>query len=171
MKILMTLFVFFFMAISLYSQREENRDTVYTDVYTLPRVLKPNDLTGEIIRFLEENKYDIIEDSAFETDGRQDNFKKNNANWFARNILGRKDLKEYSFIIRHSLTFSQTKKGRNYVSIYSLAELESKSLSEDIIQDIQKDAMDSARKIAKKEFDQLKDRVKKKAKDSDVSNN
>lgn len=162
MKNLFVLITSLFMCISLYSQRDVLTDTVYVDSYKMPRELSPNDLVDEIKNFLTSQNYDIIEDSPIETNGRKDNFEKNNAGWFARNFLGRKELKKYPFTIKHKLTFDQNKNGRNYVVIYSFAELESKSLSEETIEDIIEDAMRSAEKIAKEEFNSLKRIVKDK---------
>ena len=78
------------MAISLYSQGKENRDTVHIDTFKMPKSLVPDDLVNEIKLFLTDKNYDIVEDSPIETDKRQDVFEKNNANWFARNLFGRK---------------------------------------------------------------------------------
>lgn len=160
MKILITLFVFCFMTLSLYSQGGGNRDTVYVDIYKMPNSLTPSDLVNEIKVFLTNQNYDIVDDSPIETDKRQDVFEKNTASWWARTLFGRKNLKEYPILIKHTLTFDQKKKGKYYIYIHSIAEIESTSLSDDTILDIKDDGMKSAKKIAKDEFTRLKEIVK-----------
>ena len=137
-------------------------DTVYIGSYKMPRQLTPDDLVDEIKSFLITQDYRILEESPIETDKRQASFEKNNASWFARTFLGRTELQEYPFSIKHTLTFDQNKNGRNYVVIFSLASLDQKSLSEDVLEDIHEDAMKSAEKTAKEEFNELKRIVREK---------
>lgn len=73
-------------------------------------------------------------------------------------------MKEYPIYIKHTLRFDQNKNGKYYIIIHSIAELESKNLSDDIILDIKDDAMDSAEKIAKREFASLREIVRNKKK-------
>ena len=156
MKKILVLLIFQFGIVGLTAQSGQFKDTVYVDSYKMPRQLTPDDLVDEIKSFLITHNYAIIEESPIETNGRQDTFEKNEASWLARTFLGRKELKEYPFYIKHTLSFDQNKNGRNYVVIFSLAGMEQKNLSEDVLEDLQEDAIKSAEKIAKEEFNQLK---------------
>lgn len=165
MKKVLTLILFQLSFLAITAQGIQYNDTVYIDSYKMPRQLTPDDLVDEIKSFLIARKYRIIEESPIETNRRKDSFEKNDANWFARTFLGRKELNEYPFSIKHTLTFDQNKNGRNYVVIFSLAGLEQKDLSEDDLEDIHKEAMRSAEKTAKEEFNELKKIVRNKASD------
>ncbi|QBA64791.1 hypothetical protein [Muriicola soli] len=162
MKKVLVLILFLLSVIGLTAQNTLYSDTVYIDSYKMPRQITPDDLVDEIKTFLITRDYEIVEESPIETNGRQDSFEKNEASWLARTFLGRKVLKEYPFSIKHTLTFDQNKNGRNYVIIFSLASLDQKNLSEEILEDIQEQAMKSAENIAKDEFRELKKLVKEK---------
>ena len=159
-KYLSFFLAFLFCTFNLSSQEISFRDTVFQDIYIMPKDLEPNDLFDDIKYFLEKRQYRIMEDSPLETNNRPETFEKNNAGFFARLLFGRKDLKEYPITIKHTLTFNQKNNGRHYVAIYSQAELEQKKLNEELTEDLQKAARDAAKKIAKDEFDSLKDMVK-----------
>ena len=162
MKKFLLLTAFHMGLLGLLAQGTQYSDTVYVDSYKMPRQLTPDDLVDEIKSFLITRNYRIIEESPIETNRRKDSFEKNEASWLARTFLGRKELKEYPFSIKHTLTFDQNKNGRNYVVIFSLAGLDQKDLSDDLLEDLQQDAMRSAEKIAKEEFNQLKKIVRDK---------